>query len=252
VERYQELEESIVGRFERISNQRIYQQIVDQISRMIRDGSLKPGDRLPPERQLAEEFGVSRPAVREALTALGMMGLVEVRPGEGTFVRNVTEEGFAVPMALVLSMEGAEALEMEVLEIRAALEGESAYLAAKRREPEDLVAIENAVRKNEQDPNNAELGAEADWEFHRAIAAASGNALLLKTLRTLSDNMQESMRTYRERLLRFPSMGHTLLDEHRAILEAIREQNPPLARDRMRAHIEHIKRTLYGDGVHVD
>jgi GntR family transcriptional repressor for pyruvate dehydrogenase complex len=93
---------------------------------MIRDGSLNPGDRLPPERQLAEEFGVSRAAVREALSALGLMGLVEVRPGEGTFVRAVTEEALVSPMALLLAMERDEAMGLEMLEIRAALEAEAA------------------------------------------------------------------------------------------------------------------------------
>lgn len=236
-----------MSRFERIANQRIYQQIVEQISRMIREGLLKPGDRLPPERQLAEEFGVSRAAVREALSALGLMGLVEVRHGEGTFVRSVSEEGLVTPMALLLALERDEAIGLELLEIRSALEAESAYLAAQRREPEDLAAMEGALERMEMALKSGDLAADADWQFHHAIIAASGNGLLLQIMRSLSENMQDSLKLYRERLLRIPAMDRMLLDEHRGVLEAIRDQQPDLAHDRMRAHIERVKRTLYGE-----
>ena len=235
-----------MGRFERIANQRIYQQIVDQISRMIRDGSLNPGDRLPPERQLAEEFGVSRAAVREALSALGLMGLVEVRPGEGTFVRSVTEEALITPMALLVAMERDEAIGLEMLEIRAALEAEAAYLAAQRREPEDLFAMEAALEQMEADLQTGAPGADADWKFHHAVATASGNGVLLQIMRTLSDSMQEMLLRYRTQLLRIPEMDRLLLSEHQGILEAIRAQEPDLAHNRMRSHIERVKRTLYG------
>jgi GntR family transcriptional regulator, transcriptional repressor for pyruvate dehydrogenase complex len=236
-----------VGRFERIANQRIYRQIVEQISRMIGEGTLQPGDRLPPERQLAEEFGVSRAAVREALSALGLMGMVEVRHGEGTFVRNVSEEGLVTPMALLLALERDEALGLEMLEIRVALEAESAYLAAQRWEPEDMTAMEEALASMQAAIGTAELAADADWQFHRAIAAAAGNSILLQVMRSLSESMQEALKNYRVRLLRIPAMDQLLLDEHRGILEAIRDRQPELAHERMRAHIERVKRTLYGD-----
>ena len=235
-----------MGRFERIASQRIYQQIVEQISRMIREGVLHPGDRLPPERQLAEEFGVSRAAVREALSALGLMGLVEVRQGEGTFVR-VSHEGLITPLALMLTMEQDELVGLELLEIRSALEAQAAYLAAQRRECEDLVTMENALNAMEAAIASGELGAEADWQFHHAVASASGNGLLLRIMRTLSDSMMESLHRYRERLLRIPTMDHTLLTEHRSILEAIQARDSVQAAERMRAHIDRVKGTLYGD-----
>jgi len=236
-----------VGRFERIANQRIYQQIVDQISRMIRDGSLKPGDRLPPERQLAEEFGVSRAAVREALSALGLMGLVEVRQGEGTFVRSVSEEGLVAPMALFLAMERDQAIGLELLEVRSALEGEAAYLAAQRREPEDLLEMEAAYDLMKKERPIGNEASDADWRFHHAVASAANNGLLLNIMRTLSEYMQEGIRDYRQRLLeRIPNMEQILLDEHQAILDAIRDRRPEDANDAMRAHIDRVKRTLYG------
>lgn len=234
-----------MSRFERITSQRIYQQIVDQISRMIREGALRPGDRLPPERQLAEAFGVSRAAVREALSALSVTGLLEVRPGEGTFIRSATPEGLVAPLALLLTIERDEAVGRELLEIRMALEAESAFLAAQRWEPEDLSAIEGALRAMEDEHRSGQLGAAADWQFHYAIAAASGNGLLLQVMRTLSESMRESLEAYRRRLLRIPAMGDRLLAEHRGILEAIRDRDGPLARERMRAHIEGVERALY-------
>ncbi len=235
-----------MGRFERIANQRIYQQIVDQISRMIREGSLKPGDRLPPERQLAEEFGVSRPAVREALSALGLMGLVEVRHGEGTFVRSASEEGLVSSMALFLTMEQNASLGKDLIEIRTALEGESAFLAAERREQDDLAAIEETLRQMEVALHTGMSAADPDWRFHRAIAAASGNGLLVQVMQMLAENMQESIDHYREQLLRIPGMDRVLLEEHQGIYEAIRDQEPELARSRMHAHIMRVRRTLYG------
>lgn len=236
-----------MGRFERIANQRIYQQIVDQISRMIDDGSLKPGDRLPPERQLAEEFGVSRAAVREALSALGLMGLVEVRPGEGTFVRSGTEDGLVTPMALLLALERDEAIGVELLEVRAALEAEAAFLAALRHEPEDLVMLEEAIERMKAEPPVGQASADADWKFHRAVASAAGNGLLLQIMRTLSEHMQDGITKYRHQLLlRIPDTERVLLEEHQGILDAIRDRRPELAHDRMRAHLDRVKRTLYG------
>lgn len=235
-----------MGRFERIASQRIYQQIVDQISRMIADGTLKPGDRLPPERQLAEEFGVSRAAVREALSALVLMGLVEVRQGEGTFVRSVTQESLVNPMALMLAMERDEAVGLELLEIRVALESEAAYLAALRREDEDLAAMETALAEMEAALQAGQLGAEADWKFHHALTHAAGNGLLVQVMATLRDSMQEGIERYRTQLLRIPEQDKQLLEEHRSILEAVRAGNAQLAHDCMRDHIDRVKRTLYG------
>ncbi|HWI62977.1 MAG TPA: FadR/GntR family transcriptional regulator [Symbiobacteriaceae bacterium] len=236
-----------MGRFERIANQRIYQQIVEQISRMIGDGSLKPGDRLPPERQLAEEFGVSRAAVREALSALGLMGLVEVRPGEGTFVRSATEDGLVTPMALLLALERDEAIGLELLEVRSAMEGEAAFLAAMRREPEDLAVMDAAMERMKAEHAVGQAAADADWKFHHAVASAAGNGLLLQIMRTLSDYMQDGITKYRLQLLqRIPDTERVLLEEHQSILDAIRDRQPELAHDRMRAHIDRVKRTLYG------
>lgn len=238
-----------MGRFERIASNRIYQQIVDQISSMIKERILRPGDRLPAERQLAEEFGVSRAAVREALSALTLMGLLEVRQGDGTYIRTASEEGLITPMALLVTFERDQALGIELLEIRVALEAEAAFLAALRREPDDLALMETALQEMEARASDEQARAQADWRFHLAIAGATGNGLMLQTVRSLSDALREAIAHYRQRLLRIPGQDDALLLEHRSIFEAIRDGKAELAQQRMRSHIERVKNTLYDDAL---
>lgn len=242
-----------MGRFERIANQRIYEQIVGQISQMLKSQVLRPGDRLPPERQLAEEFGVSRTAVREALSALCLAGLLEVRAGEGTFIRSVSEEGLVAPLALLLSIEQDQVLLRELIEVRIALEAESAALAAERWEPDDMEAIEAAMREMEQDPFDGNAGAEADWRFHQAIASASGNGIILQIMRMFRESLAGAVKHYRTQLIsRSPDQRNVILNEHREIMEAIRSRDPEHAKQRMNHHLERVRRTLYprhGDGA---
>ncbi|HWI53890.1 MAG TPA: FCD domain-containing protein, partial [Symbiobacteriaceae bacterium] len=151
------------------------------------------------------------------------------------------------PMALFLALERDEAIGVELLEVRSAMEAEAAYLAATRREPEDLAVMEAAMGLMKNESPAAQLAADADWKFHHAVASAAGNGLLLNIMRTLSDYMQDGIKEYRQQLLlRIPDTERVLLEEHQGILDAIRDRRPELAHDRMRAHIDRVKRTLYG------
>nr|WP_280953789.1 FCD domain-containing protein [Symbiobacterium terraclitae] len=134
-----------------------------------------------------------------------------------------------------------------MVEVRAALEAEAAYLAAQRREPEDLVAMEEAIAEMEAALRTGDLAAEADWKFHHAIATASGNGVLLQIMRSLSETMQESIVRFRTGLLRIPGMDTVLLAEHQGILDAIRDRDAKLAHDRMRAHLDRVRQMLYGE-----
>lgn len=232
-----------MSRFARISNQRICQQIVDQIAGMVRAGVLRPGDRLPAERQLAEEFGVSRAAVREAMSAMFLAGSLEVRPGEGTYIRSVSAERLVTPPALLPTIERDDALSRELLEVRRAMEAETAFLAALRREPDDLDAMAAAL--HDAETADGLVAADADWRFHYAIATAAGNGLMFQLMRTVGENTRALIRTCRERLLRIPGMDQVLREGHQAILTAIRERQPELARDRMRTHLHSVERALY-------
>ncbi len=106
--------------------------------------------------------------------------------------------------------------------------------------------MESALKEMEADLLAGRLGAKADWRFHRAIAAASGNGLLLEIMKVLGDTMSESLKHYRDQLLEIPGMGERLLQEHRGILNAIKDRDAPLAKERMWEHIDRVRKTLYG------
>lgn len=229
--------------FSPIRTERIYQKIVDQIRQMLNSGQLNPGDRLPSEREIAEQLQVSRPAVREAFSALEMIGLIEIRPGEGTFVKS---GDVITPFALLLSMEGDTTQAREMLEVRLPLEAQAAYLAANRATPEDLVTIEQCLARMERDLQEDDLGERADWEFHMAVALASHNSLLARAMHYLQDALKNSIETARHRLFRIEGMPAQLLEEHRQVFEAIRAGDVQRARDAM---IHHITGSIRNSGL---
>lgn len=220
--------------FQPIRTERIYQKIVDQIRSMLHAGQLNPGDRLPSEREIAEQLQVSRPAVREAFSALEMMGLIEVRPGEGTFVRSGE---ISAPFALLLAMQPDTTQVSEMLELRRPLEGEAAALAALRSTPEEQAQIERCLVRMEQDLQRPDLGDAADWEFHMAIAVASHNSLLIRVMSHLQDALKVAVETTRHRLFQIEGMGQRLVEEHRTIFQAIRRGDAEAARAAMVLHI---------------
>lgn len=220
--------------FHPIRTERIYQKIVDQIREMIAAGRLSPGDRLPSEREIAEQLAVSRTAVREAFSALELAGLIEVRPGEGSFVRG---GDVSKPIAELLAIEQEQAHASEMYEFRRPLEGEAAALAALRATEEDLAHVRVALIRMEQDLVSADLGEAADWEFHHAVAMASHNGLILKVMQHLQDALRRSLKTARRRLYSIADMPQRLLAEHVEIYEAIRARDPERARACMLEHI---------------
>lgn len=234
-----------MSRFQRIRSQRLYEQIVQQVQELVRTGQLSPGGQLPSERELSEQLGVSRAAVREALSAMELMGLLEVRPGEGTFIRKIDHEALIRPLAMVLAVAHDETLGREILEVRKALEAESAALAALRAEPDDVEAIAQALREMEANLQVGATGDEADWNFHLAVARGAGNGLLLRLMLTLSDILRESVRDYRRQLARIPGRIEQILEEHRAVYEAIRNRDPEAARRNMLAHLAGVETTLF-------
>lgn len=220
--------------FTPIRTERIYHKIVDQIREMLHTGRLKPGDRLPSERETAEQLQVSRPAVREAYSALETMGLIEVRPGEGTFVRS---GDLVIPFTLLLSTVGDTAQTREMMEIRLSLEAQGAHLAALRATAEDLLRMEECLHRMEQNLQVGDLGEAADWEFHMAVALASRNSLLVRVMFHLQDALKATVQEARYRLFRIEGMPERLLNEHRAVYAAIRSRNPAQARESMSDHI---------------
>lgn len=203
----------------------VYGRLLEDIA----SGRKAVGDRLPTENALAESFGVSRPVVREALTRLSSDGFIASRQGAGTFVRNR-------PPSRLLRFVGASDLSQFIatFEVRIAIEGESARLAALRRTEADLLRIRAALDELAEAVAAGSATSDADFDFHRAVAAASGNALLAQIVTAILPPRAEAGTPVRPGYLR----GDRVLDEHNRITEAIAARQPESASLAMRYHID--------------
>lgn len=223
-----------------VRSTRIYEEIVRQIKAMIAEGRLKSGDRLPPERDLAEKFLVSRTSVREALRALETLGLVEIRPGEGTFVRPVSVEALVEPLAMVMASQ-REAI-AELFEARRLLEPAIAALAARRATPEEIHEMERILEAQAREVSQGRTGLAQDAEFHAAIAAAAHNQAISRLVHGIMDLLAQS----REESLHTPGRPLRSHQDHRRVLEAIRRRDPAGAEAAMREHIAAVERLVLG------
>jgi GntR family transcriptional repressor for pyruvate dehydrogenase complex len=224
--------------FTPIKTKRLYEEIVEQVKKLITDGKLKPGDKLLAERELAEQFQVSRASVREAIRTLEMLGVIDIRPGEGTFVRSSGADDIIRPLAMFLAVERASLLDM--YEMRRIFETATAGLAAERASLEELDQIGSAVenmqeRLNVQDP---EKGEEFDVAFHYAIAEATHNSLLTKLFKTVSEEFHKANSVARRQLYHDkPENAQKLIDQHSAIFDAIRSRSAEAAAKAMLEHL---------------
>lgn len=220
---------------------RLADQLYEQILQQIIGGHFPEGTRLPSEFDLCAAFGVSRPIVREALSRLQADGLVVSQRGAGSYVQHR-------PSANLLRLAPIGGLPelVRCMELRCALEGDAAYLAATRRTTADLNAIKQALRALDRAIAAREVGHEADFQFHQAVAAACRNELFIKALQSLSSQIFDYMRVMRSLALQRSSARWQLVQhEHELIFEAIRDSDPEAARDAMRAHINNSRsRTL--------
>jgi GntR family transcriptional repressor for pyruvate dehydrogenase complex len=221
---------------------RLYEQIVQQIEESIRTKALKEGDQLPPERELAHQFGVSRTAVREAVKALRGKGLVEAYPGRGTFITNQTSDSLKQSLDRVVKLDEPEGA-ARLTEVREILEPEIAALAASRANEDDLKAMREAIGVMEEARRDADAFIEADLDFHLALADATANPLILSLVDPIIALLRENrMRTYY--VDGGPERGQY---HHKRILEAIEHRDPRGAREAMRAHLRQVRSDSGGD-----
>jgi GntR family transcriptional repressor for pyruvate dehydrogenase complex len=218
---------------EPVKRSRLYQDVVRQIKDLITNGTLKPGDQLPSERELSEALQVSRPSVREALRALETMGYIESRVGVGggSFVRQITINDVLEPLSEIFMKHKKSILELQ--EVRLILESETAGLAAQRRKAEDLTEIEQSLRGMEQEIGMGELGMEGDNAFHNAIARATHNDVLI-TFMSMFGDLQNELRTV---TLNLPGQPGRSLQDHKDVYEAVKEGDRTQAVKSMRDHI---------------
>jgi len=223
--------------FQPIKIKRIYEEIVEQLLEMISQGELKPGNKLPSERDMAESLGVSRASVREALTALEAIGILYIRPGDGTFVRETSMSETFEPLAMVLEMEQTSGAQM--MEVRRVLETELAAMASVRASEDDLKKIEEILTRMKTGTVSEVV--DADVRFHFAIAEATHNTILLRFMNTVADLMHRIIRDKREQLFLSPGKSAEIINEHEDIYWAIKEGNPEKARAAMLKHIDNIQ-----------
>jgi GntR family transcriptional repressor for pyruvate dehydrogenase complex len=223
-----------------IKSTRIYEEIVRQVKAMIAEGRLKGGDRLPPERDLAEKFVVSRTSVREALRALESLGLVEIRPGEGTFVRQVSIESLVEPLALLMVSQ-REAI-AELFEARRLLEPSLAALAAARATPEEIVEMERILEAQAAEVAAGRTGLAQDAQFHGAIGAAAHNRAITRIAHAIMDLLTQS----REESLNTPGRPTRSHEDHRRVLTAIAARDAEAARRAMHEHLAAVEALVLG------
>ena len=227
--------------FQPIKTKKIYEEIVEQLKELITSGELKPGDKLPSEREMAESLGVSRASVREALTTLEAIGILDIRSGEGTYVKKTSSSQTFEPLALVLAVERNPGAQL--MEVRRVLESESAALAAIRATPEDLEKIEESLEKMKS-AAAIPLAVEFDLKFHFAIAEATKNTILLRMMNTVADLMHHTFRNDREALYANPQHKKQIIRQHEAIFQAIKEHKPDEAKLKMLEHIDGIEKGI--------
>jgi GntR family transcriptional repressor for pyruvate dehydrogenase complex len=209
-------------------SRRLYEDVGERLGQFVRESEMEPGDQFPAERELAHRLRVSRTSVRQSFVVLQALGFVDVRHGEGVFLRRT--RGFGESLAKLL--ERRRRLP-DVLEAREALEVKLAELAAAHRGVDDLDSMRVALAQMEAEIGSGGLGTEGDAAFHRAIALAARNQVLLHLIDAMAEVIQES----RVESLSEPGRPPRSLEAHRRILAAIESQSTALAAEAMRMHL---------------
>lgn len=222
-------------KFQPIKPKKVSSQIADQIRSSILAGEFSPGDKLPPERELAEMFGVSRPSVREALNVLASSGLVMSYQGGGTVVMSLVETTAANPLSELIRVQQDRAL--DVIEVRKCMESWTAYYAAQRALPEDVRRMEEIIAAMERNLNGLQPSEDLDANLHIVIARATHNIVWLHLMQSLFDAMKEFQQGVWRAVYLTSEDHHLLYRHHLAIFEAIRDKNAEAARQAMMEHL---------------
>ncbi len=227
----------------KIKPKKIYEEVSEILYEKIRSGVLKPGDRLDSVEQLAEQLQVSRSAIREALSALNAMGLIDIKQGSGTFVKSVQPNQLDFPLSTVILTNKQDV--SHLLEVRKIIEVGAAASAAIHRTEEDIQSMLQILDEMKQVQGDGELGEKVDFQFHAAISTASQNPLLATLLDQVSGLMIETMKeTRRIWLYSKKTTSEKLYDEHMQIFLAIKQQNEELAKQAMASHLSNVEKVL--------
>ena len=225
--------------FKSIKHTRVSDEIANQIKTLISEGELKPGDRLPPERELIKEFSVSRPSLREALKSLVAMGFLEIK-GKRTFIKSVASESMQNPLSLIIKADTEKIFDL--IEVRKAMEAWGAFLAAQRATEDDIRRLENILEEMRNAFEQGRSWEKQDADFHLGIAQATHNTIQTHMMSTIYDLLRESM----GRVFKDQSRVKKLLDHHRRIFNAIKNHSPDKARERTLEHLNYVESEVKG------
>lgn len=230
--------------FQKVEPEKLSRSVVHQIEGLILQGVLRPGERLPSERELSERLGVSRPSLREAVAELQDGGLLVSRAGSGIFVADVL--GSAFSPALIRLFATHDDAVFDYLSFRRDMESLAAERATRFGSATDLEVIDAVFRKMEtaHQKRNPEDEARLDAEFHMAILEASHNVILLHMMRSMFDMLREGVFFNREMMFRHKATRDILLDHHRSINDAIQSRDPAAARAAVEAHLTYVEESL--------
>lgn len=220
-----------------IKGTKIYQQVVEQIKKMINDGVLKRGDKLPTERELAESLKISRASVREAIRALEVIGLIESRQGAGNYIRESFEESLFEPLSMMFMLQ--ESNPYEIIELREVLELETVVLAAQRITESELAQLKVLVDEMKE-CDNEEKSVQLDKLFHYNIAKASRNILILNVVQVISQLIDSLIENARRKILSGESRAK-LTRQHELIYDGLQYRNKEKAYDAIKDHFKLIK-----------
>jgi len=214
---------------------RLVDQVVDEIQSMVVSGKLAPGMKLPPERELAEQIGVSRTVIREAVQILVTKGLLDTKHGVGTVVCQASNAHFTESLNLLLLTHGVTLDDLH--HVRAILEVENARLAALQATREDISGLCQLLTEMETVKTDAKAFADKDAEFHTALAKTSHNPLMI----VLLDSIREPMQEIRLSVSQYSDLFATVMPDHAAIVEQVAAGDPEGAQQAMRAHLDHAR-----------
>jgi DNA-binding FadR family transcriptional regulator len=236
----EELDNPIRTVFSPIRLERVADKVASQLKKAISQGIFKVGDRLPSERELAEQMGVSRPSVREAIQQLALLGILDTVHGGGSIVKNLTEQEIQKPIELIFAEDTQRVLELT--EIRLFMEAWAVRKAAKNRTAADLDHMRRYLQQMEDDFEKEVNRFEFDLMFHNAIAAATHNVIYLHFINSVYGLIDYSIKIHRERVLYGRKDQMRILKDHRKIFNAIRDREPDAAEAAMKDHLGFVVR----------
>jgi GntR family transcriptional repressor for pyruvate dehydrogenase complex len=230
--------------FKKITPVRLYENAIEQIMDLVKKSELKPGDKLPPERELAEKLSISRGSLREAFRVLESRGLIKSKPGGGRYIREIRKNGHNSTKNIILSLE--KSFILELLEARETFEVKIVEFAAERATAEEVKAIEEVFSRVSEEGRTEDKDAEddkkteSDTEFHLAIASASHNFVFVNIIKLHLD----LLRDIREKTQQIPGRREKRWREHQAIFQAIKEHNSKKAGEAMLTHLKNVEEVV--------